>query len=132
VGPPSNLSMILRRFTIYDLSYNSRTKKKQRKNNSKWGHSKELSISRKKICNMFQEEKKESGLTMSTHNFHSSREKKTKWTHMEPIHSYLNIYRHILRSFLHKNENKQMVLQTYNCLAINHKKLKLTLKESIA
>jgi hypothetical protein len=81
---------------------------------------------------MLQEKKKESGLTMSTHNFHSSREKKTKWAHMEPIHSYLGIYRHILRSFLRKNKNKKMVLQTYNFLATSHKKLKLTLKEPIA
>jgi hypothetical protein len=81
---------------------------------------------------MLQEREKESGLRMSTHNFHFSREEKTKWAHMEPIHFYLDIYEHILRSFLHKNENKKMVLQTYNCIATNHKKLKLTLKESIA
>jgi hypothetical protein len=31
VGPPSSLSMILKKFTMYDLSYNSRTKKKKNK-----------------------------------------------------------------------------------------------------
>lgn len=68
-----------------------------------------MSIIQKKICDMLQEKKKESGLTMSTHNFHYSKKKHThtKWAHMEPIHSYLNIYRHILRSFLHKNKKKQ-------------------------
>jgi hypothetical protein len=53
---------------------------------------------------------------------------------MEPICLYLNICRYVLESFLDKNENKRkkMVFQTYNCLATNHKKLKLTLKEPIA
>jgi hypothetical protein len=61
VGPPSSLSMILKIFIMYDLNYNSRTKKNQRKKNSKWGHSKELSIIQKKICSMLEEKKNESG-----------------------------------------------------------------------
>jgi hypothetical protein len=44
MGPPSSLSMILRKkFTMYNLSYTSRTKKKRnKKNNSKWVHFKDL------------------------------------------------------------------------------------------
>jgi hypothetical protein len=34
-----------------------------------------MSIIQKKICDMLQEKKKESGLTMSTHNFHYSKKK---------------------------------------------------------
>jgi hypothetical protein len=41
------------------------------------------------------------------HTFHSSREKKTKWAPMEPICLYLNICRHVLKSFLHKKEEKK-------------------------
>jgi hypothetical protein len=63
-----------------------------------------------------QEKKIEGGPTLNTQNFHSSRGKMTKWARMEPICFYLNIYRHILRSYLHNNENKRKkeVLQTYN------------------
>lgn len=66
------------------------------------------------------------------HNEHTQLSffEKKKWAHMQPIYSYFNIYRHILKSFLHKN--KKMVLQTYNRLITSHKKLKLTLKEPIA
>jgi hypothetical protein len=98
--------------------------KEKRQTNTKWGNSKDLSIIQKKICNMFQENKRENGPMLSTHNFHSSREKKTKWAYMEPIRLYLKICKHILRSSLRKNESKskKMVLHiTYNCFATNHK-----------
>jgi len=40
-----------------------------------------MSIIQKKICDMLQEKKKESGLTMNTHNFHYSKKKKKKKKH---------------------------------------------------
>jgi hypothetical protein len=45
----------------------------------------------KRRFSMLQEKKIESGPTLNTHNFHSSREKKTKWACMEPIDLYLSI-----------------------------------------
>jgi hypothetical protein len=79
--------------------------KEKRQTNTKWGHSKNLSIIQKKICNMLKRTKK-SGPTLSMHNFHLSREKKTKWAYMEPIRLYFNICKHILRSFYVKMKTK--------------------------
>jgi len=54
--------------------------KEKRQTNTKWGHFKNLSIIQKKICNMLKRTKK-SGPTLSMHNFHPSREKKTVGLH---------------------------------------------------
>jgi hypothetical protein len=42
-----------------EMANNSTKEKKQ--TNTKWGHSKDLSIIQKKICNMLQENKRKSG-----------------------------------------------------------------------